>query len=285
MFGRYRVERELARGASSVVYRGTDTQNGRVVAIKAVAMPREPASGASGEVKQRFLREAEIVGRLRHPHIVTIYDAGEEHGFAYIAMEFLKGGNLTPHITPDNLLPLSQVLGIVSCVAAALSYAHANNVVHRDIKPANIMYEPGSGTVKVTDFGLAHVIGASRPSGDAVFGTPSYLSPEQLAGADIDGRSDLFSLGVVFYQLACGHLAFQAESMAQLMFKIACEPHTDIRTYSPWLPLCLVDIVNKLLAKRREERFQSGDELAQEIEVCVASGGGAPKQDVIDIKR
>jgi serine/threonine-protein kinase len=240
------------------------------------------------DVKERFFREAETAGRLNHPYIVTIFDAGEEHDLAYIAMEFLKGKDLTPYIKPDNLLPLPKVLSIVARVAEALSYAHTNSVVHRDIKPANIMYEPESDAVKVTDFGIARITDSSKTKTGMVLGTPSYMSPEQLAGKKIDGRSDLFSLGVMLYQLATGNRPFQGESMAQLMFKIANEPHVDILTNNPGLPPCLADIINKALAKRPEDRYQTGDEMARAIRACIAGGGsgGAPPEaheDIVDI--
>ena len=139
---------------------------------------------------------------------MTIFDAGEEHDLAYIAMEFLKGKDLVPQTKPDALLPLPQVASIVARVAEALAYAHGNNVVHRDIKPANIMYEAASDQVKVTDFGIARITDSSKTKTGMVLGTPSYMSPEQLAGKKIDGRSDLFSLGVTLYQLCCGKLPF-----------------------------------------------------------------------------
>lgn len=275
MFGRYQVERELGRGAKSVVYLGRDPQSGRVAAIKTVALTQESDTGGPQAVKDRFLREAEAAHRLNHPHIVTIFEAGAERGLAYIAMEFLSGSDLTRYSEPGHLLPLPQAMSIVARVAAALSYAHAHGVVHCDIKPANIMYEPGSDSVKVTDFGFAYITGSSRTGSGMVHGTPGYLSPEQLAGKSNDGRSDLFSLGVVLYQLASGHLPFQGDSRALLMFKIACEPHVDILTYNPGLPPCLVGIINRALAKQPEHRFQTGDAMAQAINACAASGGAS----------
>lgn len=272
--GRYQIEKELGRGATGVVYLGSDPKIGRVVAIKILALSREFEAGELREVKERFVREAETAGRLNHPHVVTIFDAGEEHDLAYIAMEFLKGADLTSCIKPDNLLPLPRVMRIVARVAAALHHAHANRVVHRDIKPSNIMYEPASDTVKVTDFGIAHITDLSRTKTGVVFGTPSYMSPEQLAGKTIEGRSDLFSLGVTFYQLVSGYLPFQGDSMPQLVFKIANEPHIDILTYNPKLPPCVVGIINKALAKHPAERYQTGDEMAQAIEACAAAMGG-----------
>jgi serine/threonine-protein kinase len=271
MLGRYQVEKELGKGAMGVVYQGRDPKIGRVVAIKTLALAQEFAPEELQEVKERFFREAETAGRLAHPNIVTIYDAGEEHDLAYIAMEFLKGRDLTPYVKPDNLLPLEKVLSIVARVADALAYAHRNNVVHRDIKPANIMWEPESDTVKVTDFGIARITDSSKTKTGTVLGTPSYMSPEQLAGRRIEGRSDLFSLGATLYQLVCGVLPFQGESMAQLMYKIANEPHPDVRTHNPRLPACVAAIVNKALAKDPEARYQDGEQMAKALRLCLQS--------------
>ncbi|MDH5579966.1 MAG: serine/threonine-protein kinase, partial [Betaproteobacteria bacterium] len=204
MLGRYQVEKELGKGAMGVVYLGKDPKIGRTVAIKTLALAAEFEGDELQEAKDRFFREAETAGRLAHPNIVTIYDAGEEHDLAYIAMEFLKGKDLVPYVKQPNLLPSAKVLAIVERVADALGYAHSMGVVHRDIKPANIMYEPESGTAKVTDFGIARITDSSKTKTGMVLGTPSYMSPEQLAGKRIDGRSDLFSLGVTLFQMLCG---------------------------------------------------------------------------------
>ena len=271
MLGRYQVEKELGKGAMGVVYLGKDPKIGRVVAIKTLALSQEFEADELKEVKERFFREAETAGRLTHPNIVTIYDAGDEHDLAYIAMEFLKGKDLVPYTKPDNLLPLDKTLSIIARVAEALGYAHNNNVVHRDIKPANIMYEPESDSVKVTDFGIARITDSSKTKTGMVLGTPSYMSPEQLSGKKIEGRSDLFSLGVTLYQLLCGYLPFQGDSMAQLMFKIANEQHEDVRTYNPKLPACVVAIINKALVKDPESRLQSGDMMAKVLRLCLAS--------------
>jgi serine/threonine-protein kinase len=268
MLGRYQVEKELGKGAMGVVYLGRDPKIGRVVAIKTMALSQEFEADELEEVKTRFFREAETAGRLNHPHIVTIFDAGEEHDLAYIAMEFLKGKDLTGHTKSGTLLPLPVAMSVVARVAEALDYAHRQNVVHRDIKPANIMYDPEADSVKVTDFGIARITDSSKTKTGMVLGTPSYMSPEQLAGKKIDGQSDLFSLGVTLYQLACGSLPFQGESMAQLMYKIANEEPADPMNLNPALPDCLVAIIRRTLAKGSEQRYRTGEEMARAIREC-----------------
>ena len=280
MLGRYQVEKELGKGAMGVVYLGRDPKINRVVAIKTMALSQEFDEDELVEVKERFFREAETAGRLNHPNIVTIFDAGEEHDLAYIAMEFLKGKDLVPQTKPDALLPLPQVASIVARVAEALAYAHGNNVVHRDIKPANIMYEAASDQVKVTDFGIARITDSSKTKTGMVLGTPSYMSPEQLAGKKIDGRSDLFSLGVTLYQLCCGKLPFTGESMAQLMFKIANEPHEDILRVRPDVPPALAAIIDRALAKDITQRYQDGNEMARDLRDCLQAGAAGAKPDV-----
>ncbi len=271
MLGRYEIEKELGKGAMGVVYLGKDPKIGRVVAIKTMALAQEFEASELEDVKARFFREAETAGRLNHPNIVTMYDAGEEHDLAYIAMEFLKGKDLAPYTKPDNMLPLSKVMSIIARVADALDYAHKQNVVHRDIKPANIMYDPVTDTPKLTDFGIARITDSSKTKTGMVLGSPSFMSPEQLAGKKIDGASDLFSLGVSLYQLACGKLPFEGDSMAQLMYRIANEPHTDILSIRPDLPQCLVAIINRSLAKQIVDRYSNGAEMADALRRCTAS--------------
>lgn len=275
MLGRYEIEKELGKGAMGVVYLGKDPKIGRVVAIKTMALAQEFDADELEEVKARFFREAETAGRLNHPNIVTMYDAGEEHDLAYIAMEFLKGKDLSPYTKPDNLLPLPKVMSITARVADALDYAHKQNIVHRDIKPANIMYDFETDTPKVTDFGIARIIDTRKTKTGLVLGTPSFMSPEQLAGKKIEGASDLFSLGVSLYQMACGKLPFEGDSMAQLMFRIANEPHTDILNIKADLPPCLVAIINRALAKQVEERYANGAEMAAALRQCIAALQGS----------
>jgi len=282
MLGRYQVEKELGKGAMGVVYLGRDPKINRVVAIKTMALSQEFDEDELADVKERFFREAETAGRLNHPNIVTMYDAGEEHDLAYIAMEFLKGKDLVPQTKPEGLLPLAKVISITARVADALDYAHQNNVVHRDIKPANIMYEPESDQLKVTDFGIARITDSSKTKTGMVLGTPSYMSPEQLAGKKIDGRSDIFSLGVMLYQMCTGRLPFVGESMAQLMFKIANEPAPDIHALRPDLPPALVAVIDKALVKDPDQRYQRGAEMAADLRALGQAAG--PAGNAVDIE-
>ena len=275
--GRYEVERELGKGAMGVVYLGKDPKINRVVAIKTMALSQEFEADELNEVKERFFREAETAGRLQHPNIVTVYDAAEEHDLAYIAMEFLEGHDLMRYTKPDALLPLPTTMGIIFKAALALDYAHKNSVVHRDIKPANVMYEPTKKVVKLTDFGIARITDSSRTKTGMVLGTPSYMSPEQLSGKKVDGRSDLFSLGVMFYQMVTGKLPFMGESMATLMYKIANEPHQDIAEIKPDLARqrpCISAIIDRALQKDVTKRYQTGAEMARDIQACAKQVGG-----------
>jgi eukaryotic-like serine/threonine-protein kinase len=280
MLGRYQVEKELGKGAMGVVYQGRDPKIGRVVAIKTLALSDEFQGSELKDARERFFREAETAGRLQHPNIVTIFDAGEEHDLAFIAMEFLQGRDLLDHTRPGALLPVATVLAIGIRVAQALDYAHRQNVVHRDIKPANIMYDPVSESVKVTDFGIARITDASRTKTGMVLGTPSFMSPEQLAGKHIDGRSDLYSLGVTLFQLLTGALPLRADSMAALMYQIANEAPPDVRSLRPELPTALTDILGKAMAKAPKDRYQTGAEFAKGL-LSAADNPSTPESSSI----
>jgi len=277
MLGRYRVEKELGRGAMGTVYLGLDPKIGRQVAIKTMALGQEFEGDDLDEARERFFREAETAGRLNHPHIVTIFDAGEEHDLAYIAMEFLKGRNLTEQARPGSLLPFDRLVSLIARVAEALDYAHSHNVVHRDIKPENIMYDHETDTVKVTDFGIARITDKSKTRTGMVLGTPSYMSPEQLNGERIDGRSDLYSLAVTLYVMACGRLPFDGDSMATLMFRIANDAPPDIRTFAPAVPAPVATFLERALAKSPLERPQTGAQFADELRI--AARQGAPRSE------
>lgn len=269
MLGRYQVEKELGQGAMGVVYLGTDPKINRAVAIKTMALSNEFDGSELEEVKVRFFREAESAGRLNHAGIVGIYDAGEESDLAYIAMELLKGYDLDEHIKVDQLLPLSQVLRIGIECAEALDYAHEQKVVHRDIKPSNIMYDPDTGSVKITDFGIARITDSSKTRTGTVLGTPNYMSPEQCMGKKVDGRADLFSLGVVLYQMSSGALPFKGESMATLMYAIVNDPPIDIKTVKPDIPPTVRKVIHNAIGKKPEKRYQTGKKMAAHLRVCL----------------
>ncbi len=269
MLGRYEVQKELGKGAMGVVYLGVDPKINRTVAIKTMALSEEFEADELEEVKARFFREAETAGRLNHPNIVTIFDAGEEHDLAYIAMEFIDGYDLARYTKVGKLMPPKMALSVIAQCADALAFAHQQNIVHRDIKPANIMYSAKQKELKVTDFGIARITDSSKTKTGMVLGTPSYMSPEQLAGKKVDGRSDLFSLGVMMYQLLTGKLPFTGDSMASLMFHIANEAHQPINELNKNLPSCIMKIIDKALAKDVEQRYQTGTEFNKDIRVCL----------------
>jgi serine/threonine-protein kinase len=266
--GRYQLEREIGRGAMGVVHLGRDTAINRLVAIKAIPLASEFSELELTEARTRFFREAETAGRLNHPNIVTIYDVGEEHGLAYIAMEYLKGRHLSDYANADNLLEPRKVLELIGRTAQALGFAHKQQVVHRDIKPANIMYDPNADVLKITDFGIARLTGTGTTRTGIVLGTPSFMSPEQLEGRTVTGHSDLFSLGVSLFQLLTGHLPFTADSMTGLMQQIAEAPHPPLRSYRPDLPACVESVIDRALAKTPEARFETGAQMAAALEDC-----------------
>jgi serine/threonine-protein kinase len=266
--GRYQLEREIGRGAMGIVYLGRDTAINRLVAIKAIPLASEFSDAELVEARSRFFREAETAGRLNHPNIVTIYDVGEERGLAYIAMEYLKGKHLSDYARADNLLEPRKVLEIVGRTAEALGFAHKQQVVHRDIKPANLMYDPSTDVLKITDFGIARLTGSGSTRTGIVLGTPSFMSPEQLEGRTVTGHSDLFSLGVSLFQLLTGQLPFTADSMTGLMQQIAEAPHPPLRAYRPDLPACVESIIDRALAKKPDDRFDTGAQMAAALEDC-----------------
>ncbi len=284
MLGRYQIEKELGQGAMGIVYLGKDPKINREVAIKTMALAQEFGDDELQEVKERFFREAESAGRLNHANIVAIYDAGEESDLAYIAMELLKGYDLDQHIKPEELLPVETVIEIVIQCAEALDYAHSQNVVHRDIKPSNIMYDPDTGVAKITDFGIARITDSSKTRTGTVLGTPNYMSPEQCMGKKVDGRADLFSLGVVLYQMVSGALPFKGDSMATLMYSIVNDPPIDIRKVKPDIHPALRKVIHNAIGKKPEKRYQSGRKLAAHLRVCLERMGGKSDEQGRDEK-
>ncbi|MBA3582668.1 MAG: CHASE2 domain-containing protein [Gammaproteobacteria bacterium] len=279
MLGRYQIESELGRGAMGMVYLGTDPKIGRTVAIKTMALSDEFDAAHLEDVKQRFFREAKTAGRLNHPNIVTIYDIGEEHDLAYIAMDFLQGKDMANFTKRTELLPIPEVINVIIQVANALDYAHKQKIVHRDIKPANIIYDRRAKKPSVTDFGIAHLTDTSRTKTGTILGTPSFMSPEQLSGKKVDGRSDLFALGVTLYQLLTASLPFTGDSISALMYCITNDPPRDILKLRPGLPICLKQVIEKSLAKAPEDRFQTGQEIAVALRKCMQSLSTLPNRN------
>ena len=269
ILGRYEIIGELGRGAMGVVYKGEDPKIHRIVAIKTLRFT-DFEEDIQQEVKSRFFREAESAGVLNHPKIVTIFDCGEEHDLAYIAMEYLEGENLAGYKKVPNLLPIRETLSIVSQVAEALDYAHSKGIVHRDIKPANIMRLTETNEIKVTDFGIARITSASRTKDGIIFGTPFYMSPEQVAGKKVDGRSDIFSLGIVLFELLTGHKPFKARDMTALMYQITNEKHLSARDFNSSIPPVVERIIDKALEKDQQKRYQTAGKMAEHLMLIIA---------------
>ena len=266
--GRYEVVDELGRGAMGIVYKGEDPKIHRTVAIKTVRLS-DFDENVIDEMKDRFFREAESAGLLTHPNIVTIYDAGEEHDLAYIAMEFLKGRDLVEYTVKGNLLPIRDVLTIIIQVAEALEYAHSKGIIHRDIKPANIMRIDDTGEVKVADFGIARITSSSKTKTGVIMGTPSYMSPEQVSGKKVDGRSDIFSLGVVLFEMLCGERPFSGDDMTSLMYLIAKEKHPSIKAINTKVPGVIEKVIDKALEKEVDKRYQKAAQIAEHLKIII----------------
>ncbi len=266
--GHYRLEREIGRGAMAVVYLATDEKLGRKVAIKTLRLTDEFKGETLQEAQMRFRREAKAAARLSHPNNVTIYETGSDHELEYIVMDYAEGESLETYTDPDELLTEWEVLEIGIQVADALAFAHERQVIHRDVKPSNIIYDRESGKVKVTDFGIACLTDSSRTRTGTVLGTPSYMSPEQAAGKRLDGRSDLFSLGVTMYQLFTGRLPFVGDSLANLVYQITTQKHPAIKKVRPSLNASISRIINRTLQKEPDQRYNDGSGLSEALLRC-----------------
>ena len=264
VLGRYRIEQELGRGAMGTVYLGVDPKISRHVAIKTLSYPMFKASELE-EVKQRFFREAEAAGRLTHPNIVTVYDVGEEVDLSFIAMDFIDGPSLREYIDSDQLLDISTAYQLISQVADALDYAHQQNIVHRDIKPGNLLYDQKHQQVKVADFGIARIVDNSTTKTGDILGSPIYMSPEQLKGHKVSGSSDIYSLGVTFYQLLTGATPYSGDSIANLAYNIIHKKFKSPKSIRPELPSSAARIINKAMAKDPDKRFENALAMSQAI--------------------
>jgi len=270
-FGRYQVNGVLGKGAMGVVFQGLDPKINRSVAIKTLQLNDQWDIDSLEETKERFFREAETAGNLSHANIVTIYDVGEEthpdtdQSLGYIAMDLLTGQPLSEHIKKGKLLPPALVYQLMIQMTDALEYAHNQNVIHRDIKPANIIYDDDLQRGTLTDFGIAHISDHSKTKTGTIIGSPFYMSPEQILGIKIDGRSDVFSLGVTFYQLLSGELPFTGESIASVAFHITKTKHVSVKQHNKKLHSSATRITNKALQKDKSKRYQTMQEFKQAL--------------------
>jgi eukaryotic-like serine/threonine-protein kinase len=273
--GRYLIERVLGKGAMGVVYLARDPVIGRFVALKTLNVPADSEEGE--EFRQRFLREAQAAGILNHPGIVTVFDAGvdEATGLSFIAMEYVEGKSLKELLKSGHMFTFSEVARIGSALASGLDYAHARGVIHRDIKPANILIT-NQGAIKITDFGVARLESSNLTAEGQFIGTPNYMSPEQVAGTPVDGRSDLFSLGVVVFELLTGSRPFGGTSLTEVSYKIVHEAPPIPSHLRPALPPPFNPILLKLLEKDPARRYQKGADVARALDALrrVLAGGG-----------
>ena len=264
--GRYEVLDELGQGAMGIVYKARDPLIDRVVAIKTINLGL--ALDEKEEYEGRFYQEAKAAGRLNHPNIVTIYDVGKSGDVAYIAMEFLEGRELRDIMNDKEVLSVDQVLNVVSQVALGLSYAHEHDIVHRDVKPSNIMVIR-DWHIKITDFGIARMASSSvRTQTGMVLGSPKYMSPEQVVGKAIDQRSDIFSLGVMLYEMLTGQAPFDGENVNAIMYQTLNAIPAPPNTLNPAVPEMVNFIVAKALAKRVEDRYQNAKDFALDLRTC-----------------
>src|SRR6266480_1348462 len=274
MLGRYRILGELGRGAMGMVYRAVDLVLEREVALKTL-MPDLPED-VIDEVRIRFLREARSAGRLSHPNIVTIFDVGQEGETAYIAMELLQGRSLHQMLKDPQRIPFHTAADIIAQVADALEHAHKFSIVHRDVKPANVVVAP-SGRAKLTDFGVAYIPASNVTQTGSALGSPRYMAPEQVLGQPIDSRADLFSLGVVLYEVLTKRTPFEwpgDTTVFALMQRIAGEPHPPLRQIDPQIPEGFDRIMDRALAKRPQDRYQKAAEMASDLRNYHSLGGG-----------
>ncbi len=266
--GRYVIERRIGRGAMGAVYLAKDPRINRAVAVKAIPIEKEFEDEELKEARLRFYREAESAGRLTHPNIITVFDAGEDKGLAYIAMEYVPGIPLRDFTDPRRLLAPRRALELAASCAGALDYAHNQGVIHRDIKPANLLYNPKDGTMKISDFGVARMTDNNKTKTGIVLGTPMYMSPEQLGAEDLTGLSDLFSLGVTLYELLVGEVPFKATNIAVLMTKITTDDPAPVSSRRAGIPPSVDAVLMKALAKRPQDRFSCGAEMAIALRNC-----------------
>src|SRR5580698_10819332 len=265
-FGRYEIVGELGRGAMGVVYKARDPQIERTVALKTVIL-RGQDPEAEDEFRKRFLNEAQAAGRLHHPGIVTIFDVGEEpeHHDPFIVLEYVAGEALNKVLAREKKLSVERALQIAEEIASALDYAHSQGVTHRDIKPGNILITK-DGHAKIADFGIAKLNLAHFTLPGKVLGTPAFMAPEQLSGEGADGRSDLFSLGVILYAMVTGHSPFHGNSATTVCFKVVNREPIPASTLDLELPRALDAVISRAIAKDPDARYQRGSDFAADLQ-------------------
>jgi serine/threonine protein kinase len=272
--GRYRIIGELGRGAMGVVYHATDPAIGRSVAIKTIRIHDISDTQQRAKLRDRLFREARSAGVLSHPNIVTIYDMDEVDGLAYIAMAYVNGPTLERILASETPLSGSNMLRILRQTAAGLDYAHGRGIVHRDIKPANIMTDE-DGAVKITDFGIAKIAAVNNMTETrTVVGTPNYMSPEQVQGLAIDGRSDQFSLAVIAYEILTGERPFQGEHLSTVVYKIVAEQQADAHRINSTLTPQIDQVLRRGLSKKVEDRYPSCSNFVGALEMACAESRG-----------
>src|SRR3954447_16230994 len=276
--GRYEIVDEIGKGAMGIVYLARDPLIGRLVALKTFRIGYSVKDQEMEQFRIRFMREAQSAGILTHPNIVTIHDVVEsgDEGLAFIAMEYVRGTNLKLMLQGDQPLTFAGVLDIVAQVGEALDYAHANRVVHRDVKPANILITQ-EGRVKITDFGIARLDSSNLTQEGQLLGTPNYMAPEQIQGKEVDHRADLFSLGVVLYEMLTRHKPFQGENLTVVSHRIVYDQFTPPREYARDLPPGLERVLSRALEKDPGRRFQRAKEMIEELRRVVEAS--APRGD------
>ena len=276
--GRYEILEQIGRGAMGIVYKGRDPVLNRLTAIKTIRFSDEFDDDKVDTIKAYFYREAEVVAKLSHPNIVTIYDVGEDLDLTFLAMEYLQGESLEKYAHKDQLLPMKKCLDIIGQTCNALEYAHEHNIIHRDIKPANIMLL-SDGSIKVTDFGIARATTSTKTRTGIIKGTPYYMSPEQTKGEELSGRSDVFSLGIVFYQLLTGRLPFDGDNMAAIMYQITSVNPTPPTEFNTKISKPILTVLNRALEKDITNRYARAKEMGKHIRMIL------DKMEQLEVKK
>lgn len=268
--GRYLLKEKLPPGEFGISYRAWDSVLKRYVMMKLMPSPVGVSENEWKELKWRFLQEARAAGRLKHPGVISVYEAGEHENFVFSVMEYRQEATLADHTEPGNLLPVDEILSIGERIARSLDYAHRHLVVHRNVRPANVIYDSETGAVILSNFGLARLLDKTRTRTGTVLGTPSsYMSPEQISGKKVDHRTDLYSLGVMLYQLLTGTLPFEGKIYYDLMGQIVFDNAPRVRLKRPELDTTIEELLATTMEKQADKRYQTGSAMAKAIKECV----------------